>query len=190
NMISQFKIILIAVLVRAIVTTSLRKRIINQKCNSQLQKRRAKHCNKFVIFLLIIAYLFIIEVAAETNNISDSEFDGVAQQIIVVNKPTDEFKVINCTFRNCVDYEIEGGALNIQLSNEGKCQILNSTFINCSSSSGGAIYANITLGGELTIDGLCSFTDCHADYYGGGLYARIDGVNSRLILQDGLIFKR
>ncbi|KAA6376633.1 MAG: hypothetical protein EZS28_027841, partial [Streblomastix strix] len=38
--------------------------------------------------------------------------------------------------------------------------------------------------------GLCSFTDCHADYYGGGLYARIDGVNSRLILQDGLIFKR
>ncbi|KAA6353791.1 MAG: hypothetical protein EZS28_050682, partial [Streblomastix strix] len=91
---------------------------------------------------------------------------------------------------NCGNDEIEGGALYIRLSNRGKCWILNSTFTNCNASNGGAIYAQIDSGAELTIDGLCSFIDCYAQLSGGGLYAQIVGQNSKLLLEDGLIFER
>ncbi|KAA6384743.1 MAG: hypothetical protein EZS28_019729 [Streblomastix strix] len=93
--------------------------------------------------------------------------------------------------KNCGNSAVQGGALNIWLSNEGKCYIANSSFINCSAKyDGGAIYTQISSGAELTIDGLCSFTDCYTQQYGGGLYAKIDGLNSKLILEDGMKFER
>ncbi|KAA6378744.1 MAG: hypothetical protein EZS28_025730, partial [Streblomastix strix] len=191
SIIALFKLIFIAMLVRAIMTEFLPRKTINYKSQSQLQK---KNCNKLVILFLIIKYLSFFEVAAETKYLSNTEFIAVASQNIVVDQPTDEFKVINCNFTNCSDNGGYGndGALKFRISNGGKCYILNTTFINCTIDTyGGAVYAYITLGGELTIDGLCSFTDCLAIYYGGGgLYARIDGVNSKLLLEDGIKFER
>ncbi|KAA6393309.1 MAG: hypothetical protein EZS28_011162 [Streblomastix strix] len=186
SIIALFKLIFIAMLVRAIMTEFLPRKIVNQKNKS---KEQTKNKYKLVIPHLIITYLTFFEVSAVSHNISNTEFDGVGSQNIVVDQPTDEFKVINCTFKNCENSGASGGALYIQLSNGGKCYILNSTFINCSSSFGGAIYAEIYREAELTIDGLCSFTDCHADY-GGGICAVIDGQNSRILLEDGLKFER
>ncbi|KAA6393312.1 MAG: hypothetical protein EZS28_011165 [Streblomastix strix] len=186
--IRHIKIIFVVLLVKTIVSLFLSQRIVNQKYISKEQK---KYNYKLVILLLIITYQSIFKVAAYTNYLINLTYDEVGSQNIVVDKPTDEFKVINCTFRNCWNNEVSGGALNIQLSNGGKCWILNSTFINCSSSLGGAIYAEISSGAELTIDGLCSFKDCLAQQSGGGLYSLIAyGVNSKLLLEDGLKFER
>ncbi|KAA6399845.1 MAG: hypothetical protein EZS28_004630 [Streblomastix strix] len=162
-LISQFKIIFIALLLRAIMIALLSLRNISQKYDPQLQKKETKQCNNLIFLLVIIIYHSIFEVAAETKYLSNQEFDGKGSQSIVVNQSTDEFKVTNCTFKNCGNNEIFGGALNIRLSNKGKCWILNSTFNNCNTTQdGGAIYANISSGAELTIDGLCLFTDCYS----------------------------
>ncbi|KAA6393977.1 MAG: hypothetical protein EZS28_010491 [Streblomastix strix] len=132
----------------------------------------------------------MFEVSAVTNYLSNRVFDRVASQNIIVNQSTDEFIVTNCTFRNCGNSTVSGGALYIQLSNGGHCQVANTTFTNCSSSYGGAIYAQINSGGNLTINRLCSFTDCYAYGQGGGICAYIYGQNSRLLLLDGLKFER
>ncbi|KAA6370383.1 MAG: hypothetical protein EZS28_034089, partial [Streblomastix strix] len=140
SLIALFNQIFIILLARAIMTAFLPRKIVNYKSQSLQQK---KYDYKLVIILLIIAYYSIFEVATDTNYLINSEFDGVASQNIVVDQPTDEFKVISCTFRNCGNDEIEGGALYINISNKGRCKIINSSFINCSAFSGGAIYATI-----------------------------------------------
>ncbi|KAA6370297.1 MAG: hypothetical protein EZS28_034176, partial [Streblomastix strix] len=63
-------------------------------------------------------------------------------------------------------------------------------FRNCESYYGGAIYTKVTGKGILTIDAKCSFTDCHSQYHGAGIYAEISNVSSQLILQDGIKFQR
>ncbi|KAA6389633.1 MAG: hypothetical protein EZS28_014842 [Streblomastix strix] len=187
SIINFIRIIYVAVPTRAILIAFLPRRIINYKYQSQQQK---KNSNKLIIPLLIITCHSIFEVSAVTNYLSNQEFDGKRSQSIIVNQSTDEFKVINCSFRNCWN-GASGGALNIRLSNGGKCWILNTTFTNCNTTlDGGAIYANISSGAELTIDGLCLFTDCHAQWSGGGVYARIDGQSSKLLLEDYLKFER
>ncbi|KAA6384909.1 MAG: hypothetical protein EZS28_019563 [Streblomastix strix] len=191
SIIALFNLIFISMLVRATLTEFLSQRIINQKYISKEQKKDAQHNNKLVIPLLIVAYCSIFEVSAVTNYLINSTYDDVGSQNITVTQPTDEFQVINCTFKNCWNSGASGGALYINISNGGKCYILNTTFINCTTNTyGGAIFIYIYKGGELTIDGLCSFTDCWALWYGGGIYAQIQGVNSRLLLEDGLIFER
>ncbi|KAA6379102.1 MAG: hypothetical protein EZS28_025370, partial [Streblomastix strix] len=187
SIINFIRIIFVAVQTRAIMTAFLPRKIVNLKFKSLQQKNNS---NKLVILLLIIAYHSIFEVTAVSHNISNTDFDGKSQNI-VVDQPTDEFKVINCKFRKCGQVGTGyGGALNIKLSNKGKCWILNSTFTNCSTYYGGAIYAYVRSGGELTINGLCSFTDCHSQIYGSALYAIIDGQNCKLLLEDGLKFEK
>ncbi|KAA6383164.1 MAG: hypothetical protein EZS28_021309 [Streblomastix strix] len=53
---------------------------------------------------------------------------------------------------------------------------------------GGAIYAQVSFGGNLTIDGLCKFAQCYTAEDGSGIWAQISGVNSLLTLEDGLKF--
>ncbi|KAA6366419.1 MAG: hypothetical protein EZS28_038054, partial [Streblomastix strix] len=60
---------------------------------------------------------------------------------------------------------------------------------------GGAIYTTLKSGGKLTIAGSCLFTECRAISttfwgYGGGIYAKIEGENSSLILEDSITFER
>ncbi|KAA6386856.1 MAG: hypothetical protein EZS28_017615 [Streblomastix strix] len=65
----------------------------------------------------------------------------------------------------------------------------NTTFSNCNSSQGGAVWVNLAFGGRLTIDGLCSFTDCQSlNQSGGAVYASVNWQNSQFIMEDGIQF--
>ncbi|KAA6372371.1 MAG: hypothetical protein EZS28_032102, partial [Streblomastix strix] len=115
-------------------------------------------------------------------------YSGAQKLSIVVNINTDEFIVNTCTFTNC-KYTGYGGAIDIELSNGGKASVINSQFTGCQTNIyGGAIYASIQSGGILTIDGQCKFTQCTAQNNGGGIFAQIEGENSKLIIRDGAIF--
>ncbi|KAA6354859.1 MAG: hypothetical protein EZS28_049614, partial [Streblomastix strix] len=89
----------------------------------------------------------------------------------------------------CKGSNIYGGAINLNISFEGQVIISNSTFNQCEAQYGGGIYLSIESGGNLTIDGQCSFTECKSSDYGGGIWAQISGVNSLLTLEDGLKFE-
>ncbi|KAA6382839.1 MAG: hypothetical protein EZS28_021634 [Streblomastix strix] len=96
----------------------------------------------------------------------------------------------SCQFIQCEGHLISGGAIYLDINNEGQTTISNSSFNQCESRSGGGIFALIQTGGKQTIDGKCNFRQCSCNlYYGGGIYANISGLNSSLILEDGLIFE-
>ncbi|KAA6359893.1 MAG: hypothetical protein EZS28_044580, partial [Streblomastix strix] len=81
-----------------------------------------------------------------------------------------------------------GGAVYLFINNEGQVTITNSIFYQCNGIIGGGIGVSIESGGKLTIDGQCNFTECNA-LIGGGIYVEESGINSKLILDDGIIFE-
>ncbi|KAA6366654.1 MAG: hypothetical protein EZS28_037819, partial [Streblomastix strix] len=95
----------------------------------------------------------------------------------------------DCQFIQCKGTEIIGGAIYLNINNQGQVTISNSSFNQCEAQNGGGIYASIQSGGGiLTIDGECRFTQCTTQRYGGGIFAWIEGENSKLIIGDGVIF--
>ncbi|KAA6402210.1 MAG: hypothetical protein EZS28_002262 [Streblomastix strix] len=77
----------------------------------------------------------------------------------------------------------------MNINNGGQVTISNSSFDHCQANiGGGGIYVQIELGGKLTIDGQCNFTECNTFYSGGGIYTSISGLNSLLVLDDGVKF--
>ena len=81
--------------------------------------------------------------------------------------------VIDCQFDNCKTTEpgpdIGGGA--IRTLGQKHCQVSGCKFHDCAGSNGGAI---CSLGSQLTLVN-CSFTNCTAFGYGGGMDARPKG---------------
>ncbi len=81
--------------------------------------------------------------------------------------------VIDCQFDNCKTTEpgpdIGGGA--IRTLGQKHCQVSGCAFHDCAGSNGGAI---CSLGSQLTLVN-CSFTNCTAFGYGGGMDARPKG---------------
>ncbi|KAA6351383.1 MAG: hypothetical protein EZS28_051845, partial [Streblomastix strix] len=56
-------------------------------------------------------------------------------------------------------------------------------------SSGGGIYTSIKQGGQLIIKNECKFIGCTSEQgSGGGIFTNIDGANSKLTIEDSIIF--
>ncbi|KAA6388919.1 MAG: hypothetical protein EZS28_015554, partial [Streblomastix strix] len=86
----------------------------------------------------------------------------------------------------------QGGAIYLNINNQGQVTISNTSFNQCEAYYGGGIYAFINSGGQLTIDGQCNFTDCKAIFSegsGGGICASIFDLNSQLTLEDEVKFE-
>ncbi|KAA6381869.1 MAG: hypothetical protein EZS28_022606, partial [Streblomastix strix] len=101
--------------------------------------------------------------------------------------------IANSKFIKCYGPEINGGAIYLDIANEGQVIISNSTFNQCQAYRGGGIYADIFIGGKLTIDRQCNFTDCYAidsEGCGGGIFSYISSYNSQLIIEDEAKFQR
>ncbi|KAA6373660.1 MAG: hypothetical protein EZS28_030814, partial [Streblomastix strix] len=82
-----------------------------------------------------------------------------------------------------------GGAIYLNINNEGYATILNSSFDQCEAQYGGGIFVHVYTDGMLTIDEQCNFTQCKAIYEGGSVYCYIFGFNSQLTFEDGVKFE-
>ncbi|KAA6402212.1 MAG: hypothetical protein EZS28_002264 [Streblomastix strix] len=104
---------------------------------------------------------------------------------------TGSFLMINDSeFIQCKGSEIYGGAIYLSINNDGNVTISNSSFYQCEAIDGGGIFAHVYSGGKLTIDGQCDFTECKSSYNGGGgISSSITGLNSQLIIDDGVKFE-
>ncbi|KAA6394759.1 MAG: hypothetical protein EZS28_009714 [Streblomastix strix] len=125
------------------------------------------------------------------NNSYQQDYMGIDQSLVgdgtIINNNIPLFS--NSQFIRCISRLGSGGAIYLNINNEGQVTISNSSFNQCEASTGGGIFAFIESGGKLTIDGLSKFTECYA-YIGGGIYAVVSGLNSLLTLEDGLKFER
>ncbi|KAA6372680.1 MAG: hypothetical protein EZS28_031793, partial [Streblomastix strix] len=122
------------------------------------------------------------------NQIFDQPGDGLGQ--IDFDESDDICIITNCTFANINKTSGNGGCMELYIRNRGKASINNCSFTYCDVlDEGGAIYASISTGGKLTIDGMCSFSGCFSyNANGGGIYVEIDGETSKFILEDWIIF--
>ncbi|KAA6315537.1 MAG: hypothetical protein EZS28_055404, partial [Streblomastix strix] len=101
-------------------------------------------------------------------------------------------EISSCIFTGFKTSKV-GGALFFQFNNPAQHVLRNLTFSLCEAGDGGAIYAELYEGGKLTLSGSCSFTDCKATSVsgqGGGINASIQDMNSQLVLEDSITFKR
>ncbi|KAA6367915.1 MAG: hypothetical protein EZS28_036558, partial [Streblomastix strix] len=95
-----------------------------------------------------------------------------------------------CEFIKCIKNNLSGGGIYIRTNNGMESTISNASFNLCKSPIGGGIYATISAGGKLTINGQCTFTECEqiSNGRGSGIAAEITGASSQLILEDNINF--
>ncbi|KAA6365953.1 MAG: hypothetical protein EZS28_038520, partial [Streblomastix strix] len=99
-----------------------------------------------------------------------------------------QLRINDSEFIQCKGSNISGGAIYLNINNNGQATISNSSFNHCEATHGGGIYAEIYSGGQLTIDGQCNFIQCKASIRGGGIFTSIEGLNSQLTLEDEVKF--
>ncbi|KAA6384096.1 MAG: hypothetical protein EZS28_020378 [Streblomastix strix] len=127
-----------------------------------------------------------------TTQITNQDFGSNGRKAITVTGSSNRYEIINCTFTNCKNNNLDAGALHLTLTNGGQFLVLNTTFTNCepTQGSGGAIFAQIQSGSTLTIGNACKFIECKCGYYGGAVLAQINGSNSQLIIEDQILFEK
>ncbi|KAA6368101.1 MAG: hypothetical protein EZS28_036372 [Streblomastix strix] len=94
-------------------------------------------------------------------------------------------------FEKCQSYQ--GGAISVELLNMGTCEVNNVQFQECTvNNDGGGIFAQLqNSGGILTITNHTSFVQCiNTIWGGGGILIFSNGLNSRCIISDKVIFEK
>ncbi|KAA6371391.1 MAG: hypothetical protein EZS28_033082, partial [Streblomastix strix] len=111
--------------------------------------------------------------------------------IINVNLGTSSnmLEIESCNFIGCVSLS-KGGAIYALINNGAQVTISNSLFSLCESTNGGGIFVTMNGNSILYLDSLCSLTDCKSSSQGGGIYAEIVGSTSQLILDKEIQFER
>ncbi|KAA6360650.1 MAG: hypothetical protein EZS28_043823, partial [Streblomastix strix] len=114
---------------------------------------------------------------------------GYGNGVVSINyQYFDEQSIISdCQFTRCALDGNTCGALSIQISYNGQLSLINTAFFQCKAQYAGAIYAYVTYGGKIIIDGDCSFIECESpNGNGGAIYSSVQDTNSQLILNDGV----
>ncbi|KAA6381715.1 MAG: hypothetical protein EZS28_022757 [Streblomastix strix] len=110
----------------------------------------------------------------------------------VVNGSNSQFIVSDLVkFEKCQSFQ--GGAISVELLNMGICVVNNVQFKECTvNNDGGGIYTQLReTGGTLTITNHTSFVQCiNTIWGGGGIMISSNGLNSRCIISDKVIFEK
>ncbi|KAA6388693.1 MAG: hypothetical protein EZS28_015780, partial [Streblomastix strix] len=147
--------------------------------------------------------IILINENAGSINIIDSQFDNITRTASdstikiggtiesTIGGSSGQLTIQNTNFTLCIsEQSYQAGALSLIIKNQRTISISQSSFIQCESDQGSGINAQILTGGTLTIDGTSSFICCKARLdLGSSLYSTISGTNSKLILNDGLLFE-
>ncbi|KAA6365323.1 MAG: hypothetical protein EZS28_039150, partial [Streblomastix strix] len=192
------QVILLIILTYFLILTRLilsynSRHIVTQKTSVNPLKYKSEH---FLLLSVIIYYATRSFFDAQaTYTVLNQTFDGVGLGQIDLDGSDDEYIITNCTFTYANNDAVNGGGMQLYIEYRAKVYINNCSFTSCrSENEGGAIWADISTGGKLTIDGMCRFSRCtnyeyDSNYHGGGAIAVfIDGENSQLIFEDGITY--
>ncbi|KAA6362920.1 MAG: hypothetical protein EZS28_041553, partial [Streblomastix strix] len=124
-----------------------------------------------------------------TTSDSTSKIGGTIEATI--GGTSGQLTIQNTNFIKCISQQsYQAGAVSLIINNQRTVSISQTSFIQCESDQGSGINAQILSGGTLTIDGTSSFVCCKARLdLGASLYSTVSGANSKLILNDGLLFE-
>ncbi|KAA6402890.1 MAG: hypothetical protein EZS28_001587 [Streblomastix strix] len=86
----------------------------------------------------------------------------------------------NSKFNICKSTNGNGGGAYIEGTNQASIEINKATIENCNSIQGGGIYCDIKTQSSLQVTNSNLFKGCKSTTAGGGLYAKCDGINSKM----------
>ncbi|KAA6386195.1 MAG: hypothetical protein EZS28_018278, partial [Streblomastix strix] len=87
------------------------------------------------------------------------------------------------SFTNCIS-SYYGGAISIEIYSEQQLELNEITITNCSGPIGGGIYCLVNDKGKLIISST-QFKNCTCiDGQGGGIFVRLNGINSKCLLSE------
>ncbi|KAA6382286.1 MAG: hypothetical protein EZS28_022187, partial [Streblomastix strix] len=152
-----------------------------QNCNSQ---KGAGICA-----LLQSGSQLLIQNSNQFKNCVATGIEGLGGGIYANIEDSCKFRIYNeVMFDSCTSNEQGGGAYLIA-KDRSIVDMNKVTFNQCNSISGGAIFIDIQTSASLLITNSSLFKDCEASTgNGGGIYATIKDIDSKIIIQEQSIF--
>ncbi|KAA6366988.1 MAG: hypothetical protein EZS28_037485, partial [Streblomastix strix] len=148
--------------------------------------------------------IIFIKGNAESIIIDNSQYDNILRTTsddtttkiggtieATIGGTSEQLSIQNSHFIKCISQQsYQAGGISLIIKNQRTVSISQTSFIQCESDQGSGINAQILSGGTLTIDGTSSFVCCKSRLdLGAALYSTISGANSKLILENGLLFE-